>query len=575
MTAENTDIARIFDQVADLLEVNGAGYYRVRAYRNASRVIRDLSTPLHVIAASKDRKLEDLPGIGRDLAGRIREILETGDLALMEDLEAQLPGSLLEVMKVPGLGPRKTHELFLELGVTSLDTLEEATGSGKVRRLKGFGPKTERKILEGIHSIKGPGRRFFRSEAEVYALSILEHMSAVPGLKRIEVAGSYRRLAETVGNLDVLVACGDTQAAIELFEEFAPIARVIATGPTGSSVVIDPGIQVGMRVVDEDSFGASLLRFTGSKAHVLTLGRMALERGLKLNENGVFREGKKAAGRTEEEVYAALGLPWIPPELRENRGEIRLAMEGLLPDLVNLEDIRGDLHIHTDATDGKDSLQDMVAEARRRKYLFLAITNHSKRVPGGLDGRALLGHWRQVERLDAVTPGIHLLKGVEVDILPDGSLDLEDTILARADYVVVAVHYDTEMSPTRMTGRVVRAINHPLVDTLAHPTGRRINKNPPYGANLEDIVMAAGRAGTCLELNAAPNRLDIDDLACRLAHDHGVKISIATDAHSLRGLDFMKHGINQARRGWLEKGDVLNARTYRSLSKLLNRRRPA
>jgi len=572
VTAENTDIAKIFDQVADLLEVNGADYYRVRAYRNASRVIRDLSTPLRVTAASNKKKLEDLPGIGKDLAGRIREILNTGDLALRAELETLLPGSLLEIMKVPGLGPRKTHELFLELGVTDLDGLEEAAASGKVRRLRGFGPGTERKILEGIHSIKGPGKQFFRSVAEVYARRIIEHMNAVPGLKRIEVAGSYRRLVETVGNLDILVTCDDALTAVERFGEFAPITRVITTGPTGASVIVDPGIQVEMRVVDENSFGALLLRFTGSKSHVLALARMALDRGLKLSGNGVFQEGNEVAGRTEEEVYAALGLPWIPPELRENRGEIRLALEGLLPDLVCLEDIRGDLHVHTDATDGKDTLEDMVAEARRRKYLFIAITNHSKRVPGGLDAGALLEHWRRVERLDAVTPGIHLLKGVEVDILPDGSLDLEDEVLAGADYVIAAVHYDTEMSPTRMTSRIVKAIDHPLVNTIAHPTGRRIDRNPPYGANMEDVVVAAGRAGTCLELNAAPDRLDIDDIVCRSARDHGVTVSIATDAHSVRGLDFMRHGVNQARRGWLEKGDVLNARTYRSLRKLLKDR---
>ena len=569
MTAENIDIARIFDQVADLLEVNGSSYYRVRAYRNASRMIRDLSTPLHSIAASEDKSLEDLPGIGKDLAGRIREILKTGDLSLMEDLEAQLPGSLLEVMNVPGLGPRKTHELFLELGVTDLDSLEEAALNGKVRSLKGFGPKTERKILDGIHSNKGPGKRLFRAEAEVYARSIVEHMSGVPGLKRIEVAGSYRRLAETVGDLDILVACDNAQAALEHFCEFAPITRVIAVGPTRASVVIDPGLQVDLRVVDEESFGAALQSFTGSSAHSVALRRMALRRGLKLNEYGVFRDGEKLAGRTEEEVYAALELPWIPPELRENRGEIRLALERLLPDLVDLDDIRGDLHVHTDDTDGKDSLEEMVSEARRRKYLYLAITNHSKRLVEGLDGKALLDHWRRVEKLDQVTPGIHLLKGVEVDVLPDGSLDLDDAVLARADYVVASVHYDTDMSRTRMTRRIVRAINHPLVDTIAHPTGRKIGKNPPYEVNIEDIVVTAGRMGTCLELNAAPQRLDIDDITCRSARDHGVKVSISTDAHSLRGFDFMRHGVNQARRGWLEKGDVLNTRNYRSLKKLL------
>lgn len=573
MPIENMDIAKIFDEVADLLEVTGAGYFRVRAYRNASRVIRDLSTPLHRMTADPDAKLEDLPGIGKDLARKIHEIIETGDLALRRELESELPAGLLDVMKVAGIGPRKAHTLFLELGVSNLENLGVAAKAGKVRELKGFGPKTEANILEGIFALKGLGNRMLWSEAEVFALSIVEHMRGLSGLGRIEVAGSFRRLAETVGDLDILATCDDAADAMDHFTSFPGVSRVIAKGPTRSSLVIGPDLQVDMRVVGEESFGSALQYFTGSQAHGVALRGMALRRGLKLNEYGVFRGEERVAGATEEDVYSALGLPWIPPELRENRGEIGLALDGNLPTLVRLAEIRGDLHLHTDVTDGRDTLESMVGAALARGYLYVAITNHTKRVSmvGGLDERGLLEHWLEVAELDERTPGIHVLQGVEVDILEDGSLDIDDEVLAQADYVVASVHYNMDIPRARMTRRIVKAVNHPLVDALAHATGRRINKRPPYQVDMEDVIAAAARTGTWLELNAAPDRLDIDDLYCADARRHGVKVSIATDAHHAGGLNFMRYGVNQARRGGLEAGDVVNTLTYRSLKKALRR----
>jgi DNA polymerase (family 10) len=571
MVVENIDVARIFDEVADLLEISGESFFRVRAYRNASRVIRDLTTSLASIAEEPGAGLESLPGVGKDLAARINEILETGDLALKRDLESQLPTGLLDVMKVAGLGPRKAHALYLELGVNDLESLGEAARSGRIRELKGFGPRTESNILEGISTIDSFGKRMLHADAQVYAEQLVEHMRACQGLRAVEVAGSYRRLKETVGDLDLLVVCDDSGAATERFVSFPGVKRVLAKGPTKTSLVTGPDLQVDMRVVDEDCLGAALQYFTGSQSHSVALRQLAQRKGLKVNEYGVFKGEKKIAGSTEEKVYASLGLPWIPPELRENRGEIQAAMEGRLPDLVELEAIRGDLHVHTDATDGRDSLADMVAAARRRGYLYIAITNHTKRVTmvGGLDEKGLLRHWREVEKLDAGTPGIHVLKGVEVDILDDGSLDIADEVLAEADYVVASVHYNTNMPQARMTKRMVNAVSHPHVNALGHPTGRIINKRPPYRVEMKDVIAAAASSGTFLELNAAPDRLDIDDNMCRAARDSGVKVSIATDAHSVKGYDFMRYGANQARRGWLEPGDVINTLNFRSLKKLL------
>lgn len=575
MTVENTDIASIFDEVADLLEIKGEGFFRVRAYRNASRMIRDLSRSVAGIEADPEQDLEDLPGIGKDLASKIREIAETGDLSLRRDLEGEIPTGLLEIMKVAGLGPRKAHALFLELGVKDLESLGEAARAGRIREVRGFGPKTEANILEGIFAVKSMGKRMLWADAQEHARAITEHMRELPGLMKLEVAGSYRRLMETVGDLDILVVCGDPEAASQRFVSFPGVSRVIARGPTRSAVAVGKELQVDLRVVESASFGAAMQYFTGSQAHSVALRSMALRRGLKLNEYGVFRGGEKIAGATEEEVYGALGLPLIPPELRENRGEIAAAMEGSLPDLVELDDIRGDLHMHTDLTDGRDSLEAMAEAARRRGYLYAAVTDHSKRVAmvRGLDERALMDSWKRIDRLNDRLEGFHLLKGVEVDILENGELDLESEALAGADFVVASVHYNTNQTRAQMTRRIAKALADPVVDSLAHPTGRKLNRRPPYQVDMDDIIAAASRFGIALELNAAPARLDIDDQACRSARDHGVKVCIATDAHGAGDLEFMRFGLNQARRGWLEKGDVLNTLSYRSLMKALRARK--
>lgn len=574
MAVGNARIADIFDEVGDLLEISGENFFRVRAYHNAARVVRDLSTSVEEVAADPDRDLTELPGIGKDLAGKIQTILESGDLPMRQELESQIPVGLMDVMKVAGVGPRKAHTLFLELGVKDLESLGEAARSGSIRKLKGFGPKTEENILEGVYAVKGMGNRALWADAERLMISVTEYMRAVPGLRAIEAAGSFRRLRETVGDLDLLVVCDDPELASQRFVSHPDVARVIAHGPTKTSVVMGKDSQVDIRVIPAESFGAALQYFTGSQAHAVAVRSMALRKGMKLNEYGVFREDERLAGLTEEEVYQAIGLPWIPPELRENRGEIRAALQGELPALVEEKDIRGDLHVHTDATDGRDTMAAMVAEAKRRGYLYVAMTNHTQRVTmvGGLDERGLLEHWEAVDRVAESVEGIRVLKGVEVDILKDGSLDIENDVLARADVVVASVHYDTDMQRPQMTRRVVRALENPHVDILGHATGRKLNERPPYNVNMDDVIAAAARTGTALELNSNPKRLDIDDHYCRSAKEHGVKVVVATDAHSVRELGFMRYGINQARRGWLEKGDVLNTVTFRGLAKALRKK---
>jgi DNA polymerase (family 10) len=566
MSVENARIAEILDEVGDLLEISGENFFRVRAYHNAARVVRDLSTPLEVVASDPERRLDDIGGI--DLAGKIQKIIDTGDLPLRLELESQIPVGLLDVMKVAGLGPRKAHALFLELGVRDLASLGEAARAGRIKSVKGFGPKTEQNILEGVYAVKGMGNRVMWARAERLVLQVVDYMRELPSLSSIEPAGSFRRLRETVGDIDLLVVCEDADDAAQRFTSHPDVVRVIARGPAKTSVVMGKDTQVDIRMVPGESIGAAMQYFTGSQAHGVAVRSMALRKGMKLNEYGVFRGGERIAGLTEREVYEAVGLPWIPPELRENRGEIRAALAGDLPRLIEPDDIRGDLHVHTTATDGRDTLEAMVAGAKKLGYLYVAITNHTRRVSiaGGLDENGLLEHWAEVERLDHRTEGIHVLKGVEVDILEDGTLDIVDEVLARADVVIASVHYDMDLPRPRMTRRIVRAVEHPLVDVLGHPTGRKINERPPYNVNMDDLVSAAARTGTALELNANPLRLDIDDHWCRIAKEHGVKVAISTDAHSARELGFMRYGLNQARRGWLEKGDVLNAMTHRALA---------
>ncbi len=593
---KNSEIAAAFDLIADILEFQGANQFRVRAYRNASRTIGDLSESLEKITADPERKLTDIDGIGTDLAEKIKTLLATGKLPMLEELQAQVPQSVLAMLRIPGMGPKKAALLHKELGIQSLEELRAACVAQKVRGLKSFGEKTEATILAGLEFASSPEvARMYWAEADVFAEKIREHFATCKAVKQLELAGSYRRGRETIGDLDVLVESKDIAAVMDHFAKFEGIDTVLGRGETKMSVRLHNALQIDVRVVPAESFGAALQYFTGSKAHNVVLRGMAKDRGLKINEYGVFRveEGTKKkgakgrsekdqeqaietyiAGRTEKDVYATLDLPWIPPELRENRWEFEWAAKGKLPKLVELDDIAGDLHMHTTETDGQATLEEMVAAAKGRGLKYIAITDHSKRVTmaNGLNADRLLRQWEQIDKLNAKLQGLQVLKGVEVDILERGGLDIDDDCLSHADWVVASVHYGQNQPRDQITKRIVDALANPNVCAIAHPTGRLINRRKAYEVDLEAVYDAAKRHQKFLELNCNPARLDLDVIACAACRERSIPIVISTDAHSDTGLAVLRYGILQARRAGLTKQDVANTRPWKEVKKLLGRK---
>jgi DNA polymerase (family 10) len=567
----NAEIAAVFDQIADLLEFQGANPFRVRAYRNAGRSIQDMPESIEEILADEARELTDLAGIGKDLAQKIATLVQTGSLPMLEELLSEIPESVLAILRVPGLGPKRAAALHRELGVSSLDELREACESHRVRDLKGFGAKTEQSILAGLDIAAQAEQRTYWSRADQIAGAVVEHLRPCKAIEQMEVAGSYRRGKETVGDLDVLVVADDVHQVMDRFAEYPGLNQVLARGETKMSIRLDRGMQIDLRVVPAESFGAALQYFTGSKDHNVVLRGKAKARGLKINEYGVFRGKKQIAGRTEEEVYAALDLPCFPPELREARREFEWAEAGELPELVELADIRGDLHVHSTWTDGVDTIEDMAMAAKKRGLKYIAVTDHSQRVSmaGGLDAKRLRKQWAEIDALNKKLKGITVLKGVEVDILERGGLDLGDDVLSEADWVVASVHYGQNQSRDRITGRVIEAVENPYVSAIAHPTGRLLNQRKAYEIDLDAVLKAARDHRKMMELNAHPMRLDLDDVACAAAKNYGVPIVIATDAHNIGGLDAMRYGVLQARRGGLTKEDVANTRTWTQMKKLL------
>jgi len=569
----NAQIADVFDEVADILEFQNANPFRVRAYRNSARTIRDLTEPLAAIAKDSERELTELPAIGKDLAEKITTLLETGNLPMLEELLEKVPKSVLAVMRVPGLGPKKAAALHEQLHITTLDQLKAACEAQKVRELKGFGAKTEGTILAGLDIAAAEEQRMRWADADEHVQAVLEHLRSCKSIESLVAAGSYRRGKETVGDLDFLVVSNDVNEVMDRLGEFEGVADVLARGDTKMSVRLAGGLQLDLRVVPAESYGAALQYFTGSKDHNVVVRGRAKSRGLKINEYGVYRGEKRVAGRTEEEVYAALDLPCFPPELREARREFDWADAGELPKLIEVDDLRGDLHMHTDATDGKATLDEMIAAARERGHDYIAITDHSKRVSmaNGLDAKRLRRQWAKIDKLNDTLRGFTVLKGIEVDILEAGGLDLADEVLADADWVVASVHYGQNQSRQQITKRIVDALANPHVSAIAHPTGRLINRRKPYEVDLDAVYKAAADHGKMLELNANPMRLDLDDVQCAAAKSHGIRIVISSDAHNTRGLDVLRYGILQARRGGLTRQDVANTRTWKQLSKLLGR----
>ena len=572
--AHNTEIADALDQVADLLELEQANAFRIRAYRNAARVVRGLGSEVSMLLA-RGEDLSELPGIGRDLAGKIKELADTAHLPMLEELRRHLPAIALDLLRLPGLGPRRVKTLCEKLDIPSLEQLHRALLDGRVRDLPGFGAALEKKVLQAIEDQpKGP-TRFKLAAVESLVLPLVEYLRKAPGIDQVAVAGSYRRWQETVGDIDIVATATKGPPVIEWLARYPEIARAAATGPTRATVVLRSGLQVDLRVVAAQSFGAALHYFTGSKAHNIAIRRMGQERGLKINEYGVFRGRRRIAGATEADVFRAVDLPFIPPELRENRGEIEAAASGKLPKLVELSEIRGDLHMHSSATDGHNSIAEMAEVARAEGLEYIAITEHSRRITmaHGLDAAGLRRQIAEIERVNAGNVGITVLKGIEVDILEDGKLDLPDSVLGELDIVVAAVHSRFNLSREQQTERILRAMERPHFTILAHPTGRLIGERPPYDVDMVRLIAAARRRGCFLELNAHPDRLDLTDIHCRMAKEAGVLVSIATDAHRTTELSYLRFGVGQARRGWLGPGDVLNTRPLAELRSLFRRTR--
>lgn len=576
MPIHNAEIARIFNHVADLLEISDANPFRVRAYRNAARTVEDQPQSLTSML-NEDKDLTDLPGIGDDLAAKIAEIVSTGSLKMLEDLEQTFPEELSDLLRISGLGPKRVATLHQKLGIDNIDQLAEAAREQRIRALRGFGAKTEKNIIKEIERYAGAKARTKRNEAVQVADPLQAYLQGVEGVKRVVIAGSYRRRRETVGDLDVLVTCKSGSPVMSRFTEFEDVVEIMSSGKTKSSVRLRGGLQVDLRVVPEVSYGAALYYFTGSKDHNIAVRKIAVGKGLKINEYGVFRrkgdDEERIAGASEEDIFETVGLTYIEPELRENHGEIEAAQQGDLPQLIVRDDIRGDLHAHTKATDGHASLQEMVDAARSLGYSYLAITEHSQAVSvaKGFDSKRLLRQIEEIDQLSDEYPGFRILKSIEVDILEDGSLDLPDEVLEKLDLTICSVHSKFNLSAEKQTERVIRAMDNPYFNILAHPSGRLINERAAYQIDMEKIMQAAKQRGCFLEINAHPDRLDLNDHHCRMAKEMGLKLAISTDAHSTQGFQNIQYGIDQARRGWLSKDDVINTRKVGELLKLLNR----
>jgi DNA polymerase (family 10) len=567
----NVEIAAVFEEIADLLEFQDANPFRVRAYRNAARTIHDLTESAEDIVADPHRPLTDIEGIGKDLAEKITTLVQTGSLPMLEELLAEVPESVLTIMRVPGLGPKRAAILFHELKISDIDQLRAACQQHRLQELKGFGAKIEAAILQNLDIAAESERRILWAEADQHVQSILSHMESCRAIEKIAAAGSYRRGKDTVGDLDFLAVAKDAETVMDHLLHYGGLAQVIARGETKMSIRLTSGVQVDLRVVQAKSFGAALQYFTGSKDHNVVLRGRAKDQGLKINEYGVFRGEKMIAGKSEEDVYGALDLPCFPPELREARHEFQWADEGKLPKLIELDDICGDLHVHSTWTDGQASIEEMARAAKQRGLKYLAITDHSQRVRmvNGLNAARLRKQWAEIDALNKWLKGITVLKGIEVDILERGGLDLPDSVLAEADWVVASIHYGQKQSREQITRRAIEALENSHVCVLAHPTGRMLLQRKPYEIDLEAVMKAARDNGKMMELNAHPIRLDLDDVACAAAKKLGVPIVISTDAHRPDGLDAMRYGILQARRGGLTKNDVANTRSWVQMKKML------
>jgi len=570
MVISNVEIASLFDQLADLLEIKGENTFKVRAYRNAARTIENLGTDLRKMV-EEGEDISKIPTIGEHIARKIEEIIKTGRLAKLETLKHAFPPHLLDLLKVEGIGPKRAKVLYRELNIASLEGLKKAAEKHQIRALKGFSEKLENKILKGTLLAKKEGKRFMYSVAEPYAEALEAYLKNFKGALQVIVAGSFRRRKETVGDLDILATSPHPALLIDYFVQYPDVKEVISRGDTRSTVILHNGLQVDLRCVQKESYGAALHYFTGSKSHNIAVRIMARDRGMKVNEYGIFRGEKKIAGLTEEEMYRTVGLDYIEPELRESRGEHRAANAGTLPRLITEEEIRGDLHMHSLYSDGHNSILEMAEAAKNRGYSYIALTDHSKHmaIVHGLDEKRLREQMEEIDRINETLKGMTILKSIEVDILEDGSLALPDTVLKELDLVVGAVHDKFDLSQKMQTRRILKAMDHPCFTIFAHPTGRLIGEREPYKVNMKQLFEGVKQRGCFLEINAQPKRLDLNDIYTQRAKEAGVRFAISTDAHNAASLHYMKYGVYQARRGWLEKEDVINTLSLEELRKVL------
>ncbi len=573
MPVYNNDIAEILNKTADLLEIKKANPFRVRAYRDAARTIGGLSKKVTDLVEQK-KDLSKLPGIGKDLAGKIETIVKTGTHQLLEDLKKEIPEELSELMKLQAIGPKKIEAIYHNLGIKTVKSLREAAEEHKIQELSGFGETTEKSILQQLKRRRGEQKRYKLDVAEQMANPYLEYLKEDKKVKSIEIAGSFRRRKETVGDIDILATCKRGCTIMDRFTEYEDVEKIVSKGNTRSTVILKTGLQVDLRVVPHVVFGAAMHYFTGSKEHNIVCRKIAVKKNFKLSEYGLFKGDDRIAGRTEKEVYAKLDLPFIEPELRENRGEIEAGQKEKLPALISLDDIRGELHVHTKATDGRFSLKEMVEAAQERGYEYVAITDHSKKVTvaKGLDLKRLRKQMEEIDKLQDKCKDIRILKSIEVDILEDGSLDLPDEVLKELDLTICSIHYQFRLSRKKQTERVLKAMDNPHMNILGHPSGRMIHQRDAMALDMEKIMKAAAERKIHFEINSHPDRLDINDIYCKQGKEIGIKMAVTTDAHSKDDLDLIRYGVGQARRGWLEKGDVINTLTWKKLKKELQRK---
>ncbi|MEK7546988.1 MAG: DNA polymerase/3'-5' exonuclease PolX [Patescibacteria group bacterium] len=566
MALSNLEVAKIIREIGEYLEMRDVPF-KPRAYEKAALIIGDLEEEVSEIYKNGGLKaLEEIPGVGVSIAEKIEELLKTGRLKYYEDFKRKAPVNLSELTAVEGLGPKSIRKLYQKLGVRNIRGLEKAARAGKIKNLEGFGKKSEEKILTGIEFLKKSGGRFLLGNVLPLAKMLEERLRKLPDVEKAIVAGSTRRRKETIGDIDILVISRKSQKVMDYFTSMPEVANVVAVGETKSSVKLSSGLDVDMRVVPLESYGAALNYFTGSKDHNVALRRLAMEKKMKLNEYGLFSvksgKEKRIAGRTEEEIYKVLGMEYMEPEMRENTGEIELALKHKLPKLIGYGDMQGDLQTQTEWTDGSDSIEEMARAGIKLGLEYIAITDHTKRLAmtGGLDGKMVLKQMAEIDRINKKLKGkIKILKGTECDILKDGSLDLPDNVLSKLDIVGVSIHSLFNLSENDQTERIKKAMSNPNVDIVFHPTGRLINRREAYKVNIDELITHAQKTGTVLEANAEPNRLDLKDEYIKKCVEAGVKMSIDSDAHSAAQAGFLELGIAQARRGWAEKKDIINA----------------